>query len=76
MEAKYPIITLGATVCEKLRDIYFSDKHWSECYKDVAQKFTFLKQIMRRFYTDKTDIDILKELIKYSNDDIVDIFNI
>ncbi len=76
MEAKYPDITLGQTICEKLKVIYFSDKSWVESHGAVARKFTELKLIMRKFYADKQDIDILKELIKYDTMDIEDIFNL
>lgn len=75
MEAKYPEINLGATICEKLKQIYFSDKPWIDCHKDVATKFTEMKRMMRKFYTDKTDREILKELIKYDTMDIEEIFN-
>lgn len=75
MEAKYSEITLGATICEKLKDIYFPDKKWPDCHNDIVTKFGELKRIMRKFYTDKSDLDILKELIKYDNKDIEDIFN-
>jgi len=75
MEAKYPEITLGATICEKLKIIYFHNKSWQECHGDVSKKFSDLKQRMRKFYTDKTDLEILKELIKYDTMDIEEIFN-
>lgn len=75
MEAKYLEITLGQAICEKLRAIYFSNISWPDCYKDVASKFTELKQRMRKFYTDKHDLDILKELIKYDTMDIEEVFN-
>ncbi len=76
MEAKYPEINLGAEICEKLKIIYFSNIAWPECYKDISIKFTELKKIMRKFYTEKSDLDILKELIKYDTMDIEDVFNL
>jgi hypothetical protein len=76
MEAKYPLITLSQSVVEKIKIIYFPDKPWPECYKNVAQKFTGLKQKMRKFYTGRTDIEILHELRKYSDDDIKEAFSV
>ena len=70
-----PEITLGEGICAKLKVIYFSDKAWIDCYKQVAEKFTVMKNIMRKFYTEKTDTEILKELIKYDTTDIEDIFS-
>jgi DNA topoisomerase IB len=75
MEAKYSEITLGSTICEKLKAIYHSDDSWIDCHNQVAAKFSNLKRIMRKFYTDKDDLDILKELIRYENKDIEDIFD-
>lgn len=75
MEATYSEIVIGETVCKKLKDLYFNDKEWVDCYNQVAQKFTELKRILRKFYTDKIDVDIFRELIKYSSDDINEVFN-
>lgn len=65
----------GETLCEMLKVIYFKDIHWSDCYKLVAKKFTDLKQIAKKFYTDKDDLAILRELNKYSTKDIQDMFH-
>jgi len=75
MDAINPEIILGEMICSKIKEVYHPDKSWSDCYKEIAQKFTILKQISRKFYTDKEDKDILTELAKYSNQDIADIFN-
>ena len=75
MEAKLPEITLGETVCRKLKDIYFSEMPWISCYRDVAIKLTELKRLAKAFYADKNDLEVLKELIKYSDTDIVEAFN-
>jgi predicted nuclease of restriction endonuclease-like RecB superfamily len=63
-------VNLGANVCNSLKQIYFPDQPWQACYRDVAQKFTCLKQIMRKFYSDKSEIDMLKELQRYSPEDL------
>ena len=76
MDAKYPEITLGETVTGMIRNVYHHDDEWPACYKQVADKFTELKKIMRKFYTDKSDLEILKELIRYSQDDIKDAFQL
>jgi len=58
-----------------LKDIYFSEKPWVECYRDVAIKLTDLKRLAKAFYVDMNDLETLKELIKYSNEDILEVFN-
>jgi hypothetical protein len=73
-EAKFEEITLGEAVCITLRNIYHTDTPWPACYQQVADKFTELKKIMRKFYADKSDLEILKELVRYSQDDIKDAF--
>lgn len=75
MEAKYPEITLGETVCRKLKDIYFKDQAWPDCYKEVAEKFTELRHIVKKFYGYETTLEICKELIKYSDEDIIEAFS-
>jgi hypothetical protein len=62
-------------VCAKLRTLYFRDDPWHVCEQKVAQKFTRLKQIMRKFYTKMTEKELMIELNKYSDQDIYDVFN-
>lgn len=76
MDAVIPEINFGTSICEKLKNIYFSEKPWNECYKEVAKKFTELKIHARKFYFDKNDIEILSELLKYGQDDIKEMFHI
>ena len=73
-EAKYPEITLGETVCEKLQDIFCKNRPWPESHKQIVQQFTVLKEIMRKIYADKSDLDILRELSRYSRNDLCDVF--
>lgn len=75
MEAKLPEITLAETICEKLKQIYFHNVPWSECYKQVELKFTKLKLLARKVYGNKTERDMLSELTKYSMEDIKDAIN-
>lgn len=67
-----PYINLGAMICEKLKVIYHNDKKWNECYKDVGDKFTNLKVIAKKFYQDKSEIEILIEMGKFSHSDVID----
>jgi len=75
MDAKLPEINLGAAVCERLRTLYHGTKPWGDCFKEVAQKFTELKVIARKFYCDKTELEMLREIARYSIDDIKEMFN-
>lgn len=72
--AKLREITVGEMICEKLYSLYFSTTPWAVCYALVAKKFSALKIIARKFYSDKSEIDMLIELNKYSIDDIADAF--
>jgi hypothetical protein len=67
-------INLGAIVCAKLKTIYFYEIEWIDCYKLVSAKFVDLLQIAKKFYADKSKIDTIKEIVKYSNNDIVELF--
>lgn len=67
-------INLGAPVCVKIKDFYYPDVHWSKCGLQVADKFAQLKKITQTALPDKTMPEILRELAKYTNQDIGDIF--
>ena len=74
MEAKYPEITLGEPICIQLKQMYFPETPWPECYRQIADRLTELKKIARKFYVGKDNCEILKEIIKYSDDDIREMF--
>jgi hypothetical protein len=67
-------INLGVPICQKLKEIYFPDETWFLSYRRLADKFSQLKQIARKFYNDNTETEILQHLGKYSVDDIKDLF--
>ena len=71
-----PEITLGEPVCDKLKIIYFPDTTWQACYKDVAKRFSELNIKMSKFYPDKSSVDILQELTRFSVNDIKDVLEI
>lgn len=70
--AKYQEIELGARICRVIRNSLYIDKPWIECHKLIAMRFTMLKQLSRKQYADKTEIEMLQWLGKYSEDDIRD----
>ncbi len=72
----YPEITLGENICRKLKEMYFSDKSWPECYKDVAKKLSELKTKMKQFYNVPSNEQALKILQTFSEKDIQEVFDI
>lgn len=67
-------INLGATICSTLKLMYFPEAEWVTCYRAVGLKFTELKERMRKFDKTKDTIALLQELLKYSQQDLVDVF--
>ena len=65
---------MGAVVCDLLKTVFYPDTPWIDCYKAIAGKFSELKRNMRAFYPEKTIIEIMQEVCKYSTQDIKDIF--
>lgn len=59
-----------------IKIIYFNEVPWDKCYKDVAKLFTELKINAQKFYVDKNRMEILKELSKYSQEDIKEMFHV
>lgn len=75
MEAIMPEITLGEIICIRIKQIYFSDESWPDCYQKVANKFTVFKRIMRKIYPDTEIVEILKKVQKFDTMDIQEIFS-
>lgn len=73
MEAKIPEVILGETVCVKLKSIYHANEPWPDCHQAIADKFSSLKVIVRPFYP-TSELDMLKELSKYTENDIIEAF--
>jgi hypothetical protein len=76
-EAKYPEVTLSEYICSKIKNIYFADKIWPECYRQVANKFTEFKVIVRKFYggyTRDDNIELLKRVRHFAENDIKEAF--
>lgn len=70
-------IDVGENVCKLIKKMYFHDTHWSQCYRQVADKFTMMKKILRRFYgLEKKDLttDIWEKIEKYTEKDIEEVF--
>lgn len=74
MESAHHEIALGTPICEKLYEIYFYESKWPDCYRDVARKYSDLKSIAKKFYVGKDRYWIAKELIGYTNQDIIEAF--
>lgn len=55
-------INLGVDVCKKLKDIYFADSSWNDCHQKVSQKFTVFKKILRKFYSESNNVELLKRI--------------
>jgi len=75
MEAKYEEITLGEPICIKIKQMYFSEIPWPKCYREVAEKLTLLKKILRKFYNTIDNVEVLKKAIKFTEEDIKDVFS-
>jgi hypothetical protein len=75
MEAKYPEITLGESVCSKIKQIYFSEEKSPDCHRKVADKFTLFKKIMRKIYPDSDNVEILQSVARFDTLEIQEIFD-
>jgi hypothetical protein len=61
------LIVEGAEICKRLKKIY-PEKTWMT----IASVFTQLKNKARPFYPGMTDINLIRELYKYSDQDMID----
>lgn len=61
------VIDEGAEICKRLKNIY-PDKTWM----GIASLFTELKKKARIYHPGLDDIKLIRELMKYSNQDVID----
>jgi hypothetical protein len=65
------IIDEGAEICKRLKKIY-PNKSWMA----IASVFTELKKKARAYHPGLDDIKIIRELMKYSDQDVLDALSI
>lgn len=68
-------IELGARICEKIKDIYYSNEQWQTCYMDIAAKLNLFKKIMKKIYPSDSIVKIFKKVHKFDTMDIQEIFD-
>jgi len=68
-------IELGQRICEKIKYIFYIDIDWGNCHKDVANKFSLFKRIMKKIYPEDNMLGILKKVITFDTLDIQEIFD-
>ena len=61
------ILAIGSEMCQKMKEIY-PEKSWGK----IANIFTDFKTKMRKFYADKNEVEMHKEIRNYSAQDIFD----
>ncbi len=66
MSYKNKDIETGARICARLKQYYYRDVAWVDCYKDVADKFGVLKRIARPYYKDLSYTEFLFKLSTYN----------
>src|ERR1700681_3121592 len=75
MEVISPEITLGESICAKIKQIYFADSSWSDCSQHVSSKFTLFRRIMKKIYPEKEICEILKSVQRFDTMDIQEVFD-
>lgn len=75
-EAKYEEITLGETICKIIKEVFYKDIPWPSCYRQVADKFTIFKKILREFHNEKDNVKILKQVQHFKEKDVMEVFDL
>jgi hypothetical protein len=68
-------INLGVNPCNLLKRMYFAETPWIDCYKQVAAKFTQLKQSIRTQAPKLCEIEVLQLINKFAEEDMKDYLN-
>ena len=63
---------LGADICNRLKQLYFSSTEWSVCANKIVALFYFLREKAQPFYQkeNKDQFEYLKYLKNISDEDI------
>lgn len=61
----------GAEICKRLKSLY-PDKSWMK----IGNIFGSLKNKAKVFYPDLNEINLIREISKYTDEDILDLLNI
>lgn len=69
------MVAFSEPICIKIKQLYFPDTTWFECYRRVATKFTDVKRKARKMLVGKTEEEMLKELRNFSTTDIEDMMD-
>ena len=72
MDAIYPEINLGESICRRIKQAYYPHVAWPECYQQVAKDFTELKKIARKFFSTEDEQGMLKQLTRFQEEDIAE----
>lgn len=68
-------MNLGEQVCVTIKHLYFPSTPWFECYRKVGDKFTEVKKKARKYLSQMSEKDMLKELRNFSTTDIKDMMD-
>jgi hypothetical protein len=69
------IIDRGALVCSRIKELYYQDRPWKECYRDVARIFTVLKSRVRVYGTFPDEDAMVRFLSEIPDEDLIDIYD-
>lgn len=53
---KYPAITLGATLAERVKRLYFEHEPWAKVSSEVARRVRVLKEVGRTYMPDRDEV--------------------
>lgn len=67
-------INLGAEVCSRIKRLRYDALPWVDCYKQIADDFTRVKNNARVIYPGQLIIKILANIRSWSDTDLVDVF--
>lgn len=69
------LVNLGELVCLRIKQTYFNNEPWNECYRKVAAKFTEVKRKARKYLSHMNEKEMLTELRNFSTTDIEEIMD-
>ncbi len=70
------LVNIGTQICERLKQIYFSDKPWAASHARISKGFSLLKQKARIYYPEMSELEMLKQISKYCDREIKELMQV
>jgi len=70
------ILNNGAAVCIKLKLVYYPEREWKLCYREVSKIFKAIKCNLRPAFASPTEDEFIEALAEYTPEDLKEAYDL